>query len=315
MNNLRITTAELAELCGVSQGTVDRALNNRSGIKTETKERILKTAVQYGFRGTVGNSKCTDERSRPIGVIVFNLNNEYFCKLITEIEAACREKGYTTLIMFTNYDKQHEIECIRRMYSLGVEGIILCAVNSGPEFENYLKAFEVPIVAVGNDIRSVPYVGVDDYAAMKEMTEYVLGGGLETENMPESARRRNIIYFSPAIQYEDAYAQKRRFEGFLAALPPDQPYAVITDIDKIREEYPQGTVILCSNDYYAAQVYFKTKRAVIVGFDNIDILDKYRIPISSVAYSIKEIAGKALDCIVNKSCESQTIPYHFVMRP
>lgn len=57
MNNLRITTAELARLCSVSQGTVDRALNNRSGIKAETKERILKTAAQYGFRGAVGNSK------------------------------------------------------------------------------------------------------------------------------------------------------------------------------------------------------------------------------------------------------------------
>ena len=309
MNNLRITTAELARLCSVSQGTVDRALNNRSGIKAETKERILKTAAQYGFRGAVGNSKCADERTRQIGVIVFNLNNEYFCKLITEIEAACREKGYTTLIMFTNYDKQHEIECVRRMYSLGVEGIILCAVNSGPEFEKYLKAFDIPIVAVGNDIRSVPYIGVDDYAAMKEMTEYVLGGGLEA-----AERRCNMIYFSPAIQYEDAYAQKRRFEGFLAALPLGQPYSVITDIDKIREEYPQGTVILCSNDYYALKVHFKTKGAVITGFDNIDILDKYRIPISSVAYSIEEIAGKALDCIVNKSCESQTIAHYFVKR-
>ena len=48
MNHLRITTAELAQICGVSQGTVDRALNNRTDINAETKQRIINAAKQYG---------------------------------------------------------------------------------------------------------------------------------------------------------------------------------------------------------------------------------------------------------------------------
>ena len=158
MNTLRITTAELANLCGVSQGTVDRALNNRSGIKPETKQRILQTAAKYGFRSAVGNEKPRDRTNRQIGVIVFNLNNDYFTKLITEIEASCRAIGYTTIVMFTNYDEQREIESIRWLYSIGVEGIILSATNAGTEFENYLRAFDIPIVAVANRIQTVPYV-------------------------------------------------------------------------------------------------------------------------------------------------------------
>lgn len=287
VNHLRITTAELAQLCGVSQGTVDRALNNRSGISPETKERILKTAIQYGFRNVSGNTKCDDSARKQIGVIVFNLHNEYFGKLITEIESQCQGLGYTTLVMFTNYDKQREIESIRRMYSMGVAGIILCAVNSGSEFGQYLKNFGIPVVAVGNDIQSIPYVGIDDFAAMKAATEHVM---LKSP--------RNVIYFSPAIQYEDAYAQKRRFEGFLAAVPPGFRYSVITDIEKIREEYPEDTVVLCSTDYYALQVFFKVKNAAVMGFDNIDILEKYRLPISSVAYNVAEIAREAVEYIV-----------------
>lgn len=53
MNNLTITTAELAKICSVSQGTVDRALNNRSGINAETKQKIINTAKQYGYRSSV----------------------------------------------------------------------------------------------------------------------------------------------------------------------------------------------------------------------------------------------------------------------
>ena len=37
MPRLKITISELAHICGVSPGTVDRALNNRTDINAETK--------------------------------------------------------------------------------------------------------------------------------------------------------------------------------------------------------------------------------------------------------------------------------------
>lgn len=40
---MAITAKEIAELAGVSRGTVDRALKGREGVNPETKERILKS--------------------------------------------------------------------------------------------------------------------------------------------------------------------------------------------------------------------------------------------------------------------------------
>ena len=48
-----ITCAQLAQICGVSQGTVDRAINNRPGINPETKKRILEAAKTYGYSPNV----------------------------------------------------------------------------------------------------------------------------------------------------------------------------------------------------------------------------------------------------------------------
>ena len=42
----RVTLKQIAELAGVSIGTVDRALNDRGRISTDTKEKILKIAKQ-----------------------------------------------------------------------------------------------------------------------------------------------------------------------------------------------------------------------------------------------------------------------------
>ena len=299
MNHLKITTAELSKICGVSQGTVDRALNNRADINSETKKRIISIAKQYGYRKYI-DSDVENKSVGQIGIIVFNLNNEYFSKLITETEFILRELGFSAVIMMTHYDKQYEIECIRNMYNMGVQGIILCSVNSGSEFNNYLNLFDIPIVAVGNNIGSVPYVGIDDFCAMRDMTEKLLAEGYT-----------DLIYFSPALKYKDAYAQESRYEGFLNAVS-DRKYSLVTDIDQIEECYNEKTAVICSTDYYAFQVYFKAKNAKIVGFDNLDAIKQYKLNIDSVGYSVSEIARSAIDIIVGKKSGNFTVAYKII---
>lgn len=299
MNHLKITTAELSKICGVSQGTVDRALNNRADINSETKNRIISIAKQYGYRKYI-DSDVGNKSVGQIGIIVFNLNNEYFSKLITETEFILRELGFSAVIMMTHYDKQYEIECIRNMYNMGVQGIILCSVNSGSEFNNYLNLFDIPIVAVGNNIGSVPYVGIDDFCAMRDMTEKLLAEGYT-----------DLIYFSPALKYKDAYAQESRYEGFLNAVS-DRKYSLATDIDQIEECYNDKTAVICSTDYYAFQVYFKAKNAKIVGFDNLDAIKQYKLNIDSVGYSVSEIARAAIDIIVGKKSGNFTVAYKII---
>ncbi|HUJ73201.1 MAG TPA: helix-turn-helix domain-containing protein, partial [bacterium] len=47
---MRITSKELARICGVSIGTVDRALNNRPEISQKTREKILRVSRDLGYR-------------------------------------------------------------------------------------------------------------------------------------------------------------------------------------------------------------------------------------------------------------------------
>ena len=296
MKKLRISTGELAHICGVSQGTVDRALNNRPDIKAATKQKILRAAKEYGYREPV-ESDADDGIIGQVGIIVFDLNNEYFSKLITETEYVLRGLGYSAVVMMTHYDRQTEIECIRNMYNMGVKGIILCSVNSGKVFQNYLELFNIPIVAVGNNIGGIPYVGVDDFAAMRDMTEAVIEEGY-----------RELVYFSPALNYPDAYAQRARYVGFLSAVSGTR-HTVVTDIEGIKEAYADRTAIICSTDYYAFKVYFKAKNVKVVGFDNLDAINKYGWSIDSVGYSISEIAQNAVDTLLSSGKEDVIIPH------
>ena len=300
MRHLRITTAELARICGVSQGTVDRALNGRADIKAETKARIIEAARTYGYRADVGKGMPESIKGQ-IGIIVFDLHNEYFSSLITEIEEILRELGYAAVVMMTHYDKEREIDCIRRMYNMGVSGIILCSVNGGDAFRGYLRLFNIPLVAVGNDTGCLPYVGIDDYSAMRDMTERLLSDGYT-----------DFVYFSPAIRYPDAYAQKERYRGFLAAMG-DRPYTVVTDVGEIMPTYSQSTAVVCSTDYYAFRVYLKCPTIKIVGFDNLGTIEAYRLPIDSVGCSVSLVARTAVEGIVCGTPKRCILP-HTVVR-
>ena len=44
-----VTMKKIAELCGVSRGTVDRALNGRGRVNAETAAMIKKVAEQLGY--------------------------------------------------------------------------------------------------------------------------------------------------------------------------------------------------------------------------------------------------------------------------
>ena len=47
--NVMVTMKKIAELCGVSRGTVDRALNGRGRVNAETAAMIRKMAKQLGY--------------------------------------------------------------------------------------------------------------------------------------------------------------------------------------------------------------------------------------------------------------------------
>jgi len=300
LNSLRITTSQLAKICGVSQGTVDRALNDRAGIHPETKKRIVEKAKEYGFRPSSGNQK-QQEDLKQIGVVIFNLNNFYFAQLITEIEKSCRSAGYSVVVMMTNYDKSCEIESIKKLYRMGVEGIIVCPTNSGEAYFNFLHELGIPVVTVGNDIGYDGFCGIDDRRAMADMTKYVLEDGC-----------RRVVYFSPAMKYEDAFAQKERLKGFLdATSEKEMEYKLCSSIDEVGEE---DVPVICSTDYYALDVFFRRGNRRITGFDNISLVEKYDLPIDSVGSDISDIALQAVKMIREKQLRRCIMRHYRVKR-
>ena len=84
-----MTIKEIARICGVSRGTVDRVVNNRGKVKPETEALILKTIAEHGYtKNIVGRALTVKKTSPVIGVILCSEGNPFFDDVIAGFRAA-----------------------------------------------------------------------------------------------------------------------------------------------------------------------------------------------------------------------------------
>ncbi|WP_028547282.1 LacI family DNA-binding transcriptional regulator [Paenibacillus sp. UNC451MF] len=306
-----VTIKEIAVLCGVSPGTVDRALNHRPGISEKTKARILKVAEQMNYQPDYMARSLAKGRTMTIGVVLFDLYNRSFSQLMNSIEAASRQHGYFVDLVLTNKDPENEKKCIEHLIHRKVDGIIIFAINQGEEFNRYLKSLQIPVVTICNYVSDDwSYIGIDDRRAMKEAVHYIC-----------EKRYERFIYVCPPLSYRgrtNIFTQEERLAGCLEGLKESgieqQPIIImdkdyigaISQLDFVGES--KTTAIICSCDIYALEVMNHLKSrglhipedVGIMGFDNIDVLKYISPALTTVEYAVEEFGSRAVQCMIEQ---------------
>lgn len=88
------TIKELADYTNLSIATVSRVLNGKSGIKEETRQRILKAAQELNYRPNLYARSLRSGRSNTIGIITEDLTVFNAPEIIDGIAATCEEAGF-----------------------------------------------------------------------------------------------------------------------------------------------------------------------------------------------------------------------------
>ncbi|MEK3796981.1 LacI family DNA-binding transcriptional regulator [Peribacillus sp. FSL H8-0477] len=315
---MKVKIKDIANACGVSAGTVDRALNNRLGISEETKKKILKVAEEMNYQPDYTARGLVMGKTNTIGVVLFDLYNQSFAQLLNAIEVKARKLGYFVYITLSDKNKKDEIDCIEHLVNRKVDGIILLTVNKGEQFESYLSTLTIPIITILNFVSDKwEFIGVRERQAMREATEYIV----------RQNHYQTFIYISPPLTYlgqTNIYTQEERLAGFLEGLKNNKittkPYIVknrdyLNELEEIIFSHEKAAII-CSTDLYALEVMnFLKKQGVripedvgVMGFDDIEML-KYVSPrLTTVKYPINELGTKAIESIINRIEHREFIP-------
>jgi len=300
MANGTKTIKDIAEIAGVSQSTVSKALNARPDVGAKTRDRILKIADEEGFTPSIFGKGLKQKLTENVGVIFIRESqplsgNPFYSRVLEGIEAELALNNYNLVLHLlpeTGIDIPPKM--IRDHY---VDGVILVGVIRQAYIEK-LKTYGIPIILVDpkREFRDYGQILIDNEHGAYEATNHLIKNG-----------HQRIGFISGEL---DRLSFKQRYDGYVKALRGagitfnkslirthglEQGYEHVVDLMKLRNP---PTAIFAANDINAINGYraFKDlgisvpEDVSIIGFDDID-LGRIATPALSTIRVYKEEMG------------------------
>ncbi|MDY0779511.1 LacI family DNA-binding transcriptional regulator [Tenacibaculum sp. IB213877] len=205
-----VTLKDLAKELNVSVSTVSKALSDSHEISKETKQKILTLAQEKQYTPNNIAINLRRKETKTLGVIIPNIFNHFYTKILYGIESEARKNGYKTIISISNETFIAEKEGLSYFSNGCVDGVLM-APSEESEMLNQTKHIlelrkkEIPFVFFDRyfDGLDVDKVVIDDYDAAKNAIEYFTNSG-----------KKNILVVS---MLKNLWIGKLRREGALTA--------------------------------------------------------------------------------------------------
>ena len=210
---MAVTAQQIAELAGVSRGTVDRALHNRGRVNPEVAAKIHKIAAELGYKpNLIGQALVKSRREFKLGAILQSTETPTMQIVRAGVQRAAQELAASgvELIMRENrgLDTEMVLEHIEELVSQGVQGLAI-APNNSPEIRQCIdELYEqgIPVITLNSDApgsRRLAFIGMDNYRAGQT------AAGLLRLMLPEGGK------VLPLAGHLNNTAHNNRLNGFM----------------------------------------------------------------------------------------------------
>lgn len=179
MENTFKTVDEIAAMAGVSVTTVRLVLNGqaeRYRISAATRKRIEDYIAEYEVIINHAARSLKLQRSETIGLVVPNLANPFFARLMSQLESCCSANGLMLLTASSHEDPDLEGLAIRQLLARGVDGMVIapCQKPSIGLFTPYLQRVGVIMVDRAYPGSPFPTVVSNNREGSKQLTGRLL---------------------------------------------------------------------------------------------------------------------------------------------
>jgi len=186
MANDRITIYQVAESAGVSISTVSKALSNKNGVSSATRQKVWDTAQRLGFVPSLAARSLTGGKTGIIGLLVPYSPKQLFSDPhlignIHGIEQALNEQDYN-LLLATAQREHNPASSYERLFRANYfDGVIVMETQESHQQDLQLRLSrnEKPWVILGYPAGITPCYSVyaDDYQGGQIAADHLLSLG------------------------------------------------------------------------------------------------------------------------------------------
>lgn len=321
----KTTNREIAKLAGVSPAAVSIAMNGKTGISEETRERILNIARQLNYCTNSTSAKVLRERSTYIAALFRTdmqmADQVFYSEMCNNAMAACKDLGYTLVSTYiTGEDSSLELPPAIRFSE--VDGVLIFG-DQKPGIYAELKRINIPFVVLDSCRPFTPhpsiYVDYNDtaYRATRHLIE--LG-------------HRDLVFFSNSILHEfnthilDGF-QKATMEANISLYPNriqlmDDVHedAIRMSVERALAGAGRPTAFLCCSDFYALKVIYTLSTMgyripediSVIGMDDINMAKLVYPGLTTMRVDRDIMLSQGLQMLTNlmrgEHCASRILP-------
>jgi len=305
------TIKDIAREVGVSPSVVSRALNNKYGVKESTRQAILRVAKEIGYHPNAAARSLVTRRSETIGVIIPDISEPFYSRMIKGMEYIASKTGYT-LLFSNSYESLEQSKVVQKMVEAQrVEGLII--VGSSRKEREYIQNLAD---------KGTPFVVIERHYSDPKMNciwiDNVAGGYIATKHLIECGHTR-IAHITGDLDFEVA---AERFEGYKRALEEAgigfSPELIVQGafvwqdgyhgMKTLLERNPRCTAVFVGNDvmaYGALQAIAEAGLSVpqdisVVGFDDLEFSSLTNPPLTTVRQPRYEMGRDAAKILVER---------------
>lgn len=154
------TIYDVARAAGVAPSTVSRALSRPGRVSATTAARIRAVARELGYRTEVITGAPVPDKTRILGLLVSDLANPFYTKIIRGAERAADREGYTILVADARESGALEREALERVIPAS-EGILIGSSRM-PDSSLRMIAKQRPTVVLNREMTDMPSVVRDN---------------------------------------------------------------------------------------------------------------------------------------------------------
>jgi LacI family transcriptional regulator len=228
---LRSKLTDIAREAGVSLATVDRVVNDRTGVKPRTRQIVIDTARRLGYLAPLDVAEPTSAAIR-LDFVLPSGTNTFIANLLQQFDrqAAGRSDLDVRLHSIEGFNPDTLAKKLEDLNgkTMGV-GVIALDHPTVREAMRSLIDAGIPVVTLASDILHVPrleYIGIDNRAAGR-LAGFLLGRFLGR------GVKKKIALFAGSLSYR---GHEEREMGFRHLIAEEFPDLDVVELREIRDD-------------------------------------------------------------------------------
>jgi LacI family transcriptional regulator len=167
----RPTICDVATAAGVATSTVSRAFTNPGRVSAATRERVLASAAELGYRPNPHARALLSGRHHTVAMVVSDITNPHYFELIRGAEMRARMSEYTLLLVNAEESPRMEWEQIQRL-APAVDGFLLAASRLPDENLRQI-ADQRPVVLMSRQVTGLASVVLDHVEGCRQIVAHL----------------------------------------------------------------------------------------------------------------------------------------------